>query len=112
MPKAFPDVEFDFDVLYRRRPGLQELTRGSDEDEDGEYFLKTPSGQLLILGEQERLLWLLLDGSTSFTEIQLRFRDEFGQVLSAANFAKFIRELISAGVVEPVADGARAMRDG
>lgn len=115
MAEAFPDVEFDLydkpTVPYRRRPGLQDLIRGSAEDNDGEYFLKTPGGQLLVLREEERLLWLLLDGSTSFTEIQVRFRNEFGHTLSAANFARFIGELIDAGVVERVAHVPLTMPD-
>ena len=115
MTDAFLDLESEFNdtspVPYRRVPGLA-LSLGSAEGEEAEYFLKARTGPPLILGERERLLWLLLDGSMTFGQIRRRFQSEFGHSLTATAFAKFLHELIQAGAVERVSTEPRKTPDG
>ncbi len=86
---------------YRRVPGLR-LSQAASSGEESEYFLKAPTGQLLVLRVQERFLWELLDGRSSFAGIESRFRARFGAGLAPAHFAKFLAELIELRAVEHI----------
>ena len=61
-----------------RRVAAARLSQGNAQAKDNEYFLKTPTGHLLVLGEQERFLWALLDGTYSFSAIAQQFHERFG----------------------------------
>ncbi len=99
--------EFDPDerrpLPYRRVPGPR-LSIGGTDDEP-EYFLKVPGGPLLVLREQERFLWELLDGTPLFAEIGRRFQARFGARRAPDDFRTFIAELLAAEAVERIAEG-------
>ncbi len=106
------DPEFDPDerrpLPYRRAPGAR-LSSGGTDDEP-EYFLRVPGGQLLVLREQERFLWELLDGTCSSAEIGRRFRARFGTGLAPDDFPNFIADLLAAGAIERISDSERVRK--
>jgi hypothetical protein len=87
-----------------------QLVRGRTNEEGSEYFLKAASGQLLVFREKEQFLWEALDGTSSFADIQGRYRSRFGESLANSDFAKFLAELIQAGAVERMSEGAPRVR--
>src|ERR1051325_2926116 len=94
----------DCPLPYRRVPGAR-LSEGRTTPQGTDYFLKTPSGELLALGEGERFLWDLLDGTNAFEEIEQKFRLRFGATIAQSDLLEFIAELIAAGAVEAVPEG-------
>src|SRR5512146_2856380 len=103
MTKRGSVPEFDRDdrrvLPYRRAAGAR-LTKGPPRDEGSDYFLKTPDGELLVLGEHERCLWEALDGASTFADIADKFEAQFGIDLGDAEFAKFLADMLDTGAVE------------
>lgn len=85
----------DGPLRYRRAPGAR-LSRGGEH----EYFLKTSTGRLLVLGEREQFLWEAIDNVGSFEALKREFYSQFGTDLRPDDFAQFVSELTEAGALE------------
>jgi hypothetical protein len=93
-------------VPYCWLPGVR-VTHGKTTEAGTAYFLKTSSGRLLKLGEQERFLWGQLDATRSFAEIEGEFSGRFGMALDVSDFAEFLDDLIDARAVVRIPEGGR-----
>ena len=62
--------------------------------------MRSRKGEVVQLGEEEYLLFTLLDGQPSFADVQREFKTRFAGDLSRKHFQSFIEELLAAGIIE------------
>ncbi len=95
-------VEQSAPIPFRAAEGLHITTTSKGKSGAQTHYIRSRSGEIVELGEEEYFIFALLDGNPTFGDVQREFKTRFVGDLSRRHFQELMNELLSAGIVEQV----------
>ena len=99
-------------IPFRAAEGLQITSASKGKSGAQTHYIRSRSGEIVELGEEEYFIFALLDGNPTFDDIQREFKTRFAGDLSRRHFQELMNELLSAEIVKEMPSALPAQSGG